>query len=123
MDLERVYESLCSKKGATESFPFGPQPLVVKVMGKVFALVSVERIPPAVALKCDPERALLLRDRFAAVLPAYHMNKKHWNTVILDGSVPSAEINAMIEQSYSLVIKGLRRADRERLRASSDDQH
>ncbi|MCH8962769.1 MAG: MmcQ/YjbR family DNA-binding protein [Bacteroidetes bacterium] len=77
MDLESVYNYLTQKKGAVEEFPFGPQALVFKVMGKMFALVAVDALPPSVSLKCDPEQALLWREQYEAVQPGYHMNKKH----------------------------------------------
>ncbi len=87
-------------------------------MGKMFALVRVDALPPSVSLKCDPEQALLWREQYEAVQPGYHMNKKHWNTVSLDGSIPADEIAAMIDQSYDLVVKGLKKADREKLQES-----
>lgn len=115
MDLEALHTYLHSKKAVTEGLPFGPDVLVLKVMGKMFALVSLDDIPPRVNLKCDPEEALVLRDRYDAVLPGYHMNKKHWNTVILDGSIPRDEVMAMIDASYGLVVKGLTKAKRREL--------
>ena len=115
MNLESVYNYLAQKKGAVEAFPFGPQALVFKVRGKMFALVAIDALPPSVSLKCDPEQALLWREQYEAVQPGYHMNKKHWNTVSLDGSIPADEIAAMIDQSYDLVVKGLKKTDREKL--------
>ena len=87
-------------------------------MGKMFAIVAVDDLPPSVALKCDPEQAMLWRERYEAVQPGYHMNKKHWNTVSLNGSIPPDEIAAMIDMSYDLVVKGLKKADRETLEAA-----
>ena len=118
MDLESVYNYLAQKKGAVEEFPFGPQALVFKVMGKMFALVGVDALPPSVSLKCDPEQALLWREQYEAVQPGYHMNKKHWNTVSLDGSIPADEIATVIDQSYDLVVGGLKKTDREKLQES-----
>lgn len=115
MDLEAVYTYLAAQHGATEAFPFGPQALVFKVMGKMFALLAPDALPPALSLKSDPEEALLLRERYAAVQPGYHMNKKHWNTIALDGSIPPEELRAMIDASYTLVVQGLKKADRDRL--------
>ncbi|MFQ5570394.1 MAG: MmcQ/YjbR family DNA-binding protein [Rhodothermales bacterium] len=115
MHLETCYTYLQQKTGAVEEFPFGPQALVFKVMGKMFALVAVDEVPPRISLKCDPEQALVLRERYDAVRPGYHMNKKHWNTVHLDGSVPPDEITAMIDASYDLVVQGLKKVDREKL--------
>ena len=99
----------------TEDFPFGEETLVIKVAGKAFVLADITRDPPAVNLKCDPERALELRAQYDSVRPGYHMNKKHWNTVEVDGSIAEEEILAMIDHSYECVVAGLTRADRERL--------
>lgn len=112
MNLDTLSTYLLHKKGTTEERPFGPEALVYKVMGKMFALVAWEERPLRVTLKCDPEHALALRDMYAAVQPGYHMNKQHWNTVTLDGSVPQDEVLAMIDHSYELVVKGLKKADR-----------
>lgn len=107
MHLEAVRAHCLSFTGAEESVPFGPEVLVYKVAGKVFALLIPEDEPPRVNLKCDPERALDLRDRFEAVQPGYHMNKRHWNTVLLDGSLPAALVRELIDHSHALVVAGL----------------
>jgi predicted DNA-binding protein (MmcQ/YjbR family) len=104
-----------SKAGATEDTPFGPEHLVFKVGEKMFALLGLEEIPPTANLKCEPDLALELRDRFEQVRPGYHMNKKHWNTVELSGGLPDAEVRKMIDHSYELVVKGLPKAQRARL--------
>ena len=91
-----------SKPGVTESFPFGEDTLVFKVKGKIFALANLEG-DPTVNLKCDPSKALELRERYASVIPGYHMNKKHWNTVLLDGTIPDREVFSWIDHSYNLV--------------------
>jgi predicted DNA-binding protein (MmcQ/YjbR family) len=109
VDLEDFREYCLTKIGATEGTPFGEDTLVFKVSGKIFALASLDEVPPRVNLKCDPERALDLRDRYEEVQPGYHMNKKHWNTVILSGRIPSAEIEQMIDHSYELVAAQLRK--------------
>ena len=104
-----------SFKGATEDFPFDEDTLVFKVMGKMFALVGLEKWEmgnPAINLKCDPEEARVLRDIFKAVIPGYHMNKEHWNTVILNNSIAGEEIERMIDVSYGLVIRNLKKSDR-----------
>lgn len=119
MNLETLYTYLSRKKGAVEEFPFGPQALVFKVMGKMFALVAVDALPPRVTLKCDPEQAVLWREAYEAVHPGYHMNKKHWNTVFLDGSIPAEDLIAMTDMSYDLVVRGLKKADRARLQANA----
>jgi predicted DNA-binding protein (MmcQ/YjbR family) len=115
MQSDTFREYCLGKAGATESSPFGPDNLVFKVGGKMFALLALDEIPPAANLKCNPDRALELRDRYEEVTPGYHMNKKHWNTVQLVGGIPEAEIRQMIDHSYALVLQSLPRAQRERL--------
>jgi predicted DNA-binding protein (MmcQ/YjbR family) len=110
MDLEQFREYCLSKPGATEDTPFGPDVLVFKVSGKMFALAAVDEVPPSVNLKCDPDLALDLRDRYEQITPGYHMNKKHWNTVQMDGGVPDTEVRRMIDHSYDLVAKALPKA-------------
>src|SRR3712207_3645417 len=117
MSLETIRAHLLSRPGATEDRPFGPQPLVAKVGGKIFALLAEDAEPPTISLKCEPAQAQFLRDSFPAVRPGYHLNKQHWNTVTLDGSIPAEGIQAMIDQSYMLVVKSLTKAARERLGA------
>lgn len=95
-----------------EDFPFGPDIYVYKVAGKIFAILAEQHSVGRVNLKCDPAEALMLRDIFPAITPGYHMNKQHWNTVLLDGSVPENEIKRQIENSYQLVIKSLPKAKR-----------
>lgn len=117
MNLQTITTWLLAKKGATEETPFGPDALVYKVMGKMFALVAWEEEPLAISLKCEPGQALFLRDLYPAVRPGYHMNKKHWNTVTLDGTIPEDEVKGMIDDSYELVVKSLTRAMKEELDA------
>ncbi|HRO23063.1 MAG TPA: MmcQ/YjbR family DNA-binding protein [Promineifilum sp.] len=117
MELKTVTSWLLAKKGATEETPFGPDALVYKVMGKMFALVAWEEEPLTISLKCEPGQALFLRDLYPAVRPGYHMNKKHWNTVTLDGTIPEDEVRGMIDDSYELVVKSLTRAMKEELDA------
>ena len=101
------------KKGATEDLPFGEDVLVLRVGSKMFALIKPEGDIARINLKCDPALALELRRKYKSVEPGYHMNKKHWNSVYLDESVPDTEIRKMIDHSYELVVKGLKKADRE----------
>ena len=115
MELETLRQTLLKKKRATEETPFGPEALVYKVMGKMFALIAWEESPLRITLKCDPDLALALRDQYTAIIPGYHMNKKHWNTIILDGSLPTTLLNDLVDESYALVVKGLKKADREKL--------
>ncbi len=107
MDLAQFREHCLSKPCATEDTPFGPDVLVFKVSGKMFALAALDEVPTTVNLKCDPDLALELRDRYEQVTPGYHMNKKHWNSVGIEGGIPDAELRKMIDHSYDLVIKGL----------------
>ncbi len=116
MNLEFLRKFLLKKKGTTEETPFGPEALVYKVMGKMYALIAWEENPLRISLKCAPDFALALRAKYPAITAGYHMNKRHWNTIMLDGSVPEDEILEMIDDSYSLVVKGLRKADRENLK-------
>jgi predicted DNA-binding protein (MmcQ/YjbR family) len=103
------------KAGSVEDYPFGDGVAVYKVAGKMFALVPVAEEPPSISLKCDPDLAESLRDRFAGITPGYHLNKRHWNTVALDGSVPDDEVTELIDQSYDLVVARLTRAQRSQL--------
>ena len=115
MDLEQFREYCLSKVAATESTPFGEDVLVFKVAGKIFALAALDEIPATVNLKCDPDVALELRDRYQQVQPGYHMNKKHWNTVEIDSGVSEAELRKMVEHSYDLVVRALPRTQRDQL--------
>lgn len=115
MELDILREYLLKKTGASEDFPFGPDVMVFKVMGKMFALVIFRETPLKLNLKCDPELSLHLRNIYTAVRPGYHMNKKHWNTVVLDGSIPGEEIFTMIDDSYGLVVKKLKSSDQKHL--------
>jgi predicted DNA-binding protein (MmcQ/YjbR family) len=117
MEFEKLRAYLLNKKSAIEDFPFGPEVMVFKVMGKMFALVFWGGLTLRINLKCVPDLAMHFRAMYKAVNPGYHMNKKHWNTITLDGSIPDDEILAMIDDSYNLVVKGLKKADREKLRS------
>jgi predicted DNA-binding protein (MmcQ/YjbR family) len=99
-----------AKPGAVEDYPFGDEVAVFKVAGKMFALVALGEAPGSVSLKCDPGLVASLRDRYAEVTPGYHLNKRHWNTVTLDGSVPGEELLELIDHSYDLVVARLTRA-------------
>src|SRR3954469_18222367 len=104
MDLEQFREYCLRKPAATEGTPFGKNVLVFKVAGKIFALASLDEVPATANLKCDPDLALELRDRYEQVQPGYHMNKKHWNTVEIGTGIPGAELRKMIDHSYELVV-------------------
>jgi predicted DNA-binding protein (MmcQ/YjbR family) len=112
MDLAKFREYCLSKPRTTEGTPFGPDVLVFKVGGKIFALASLDDISTTANLKCDPDLALDLRDRYEQVRPGYHMNKKHWNTVEIENGIPDAELRKMIDHSYGLVVKRLPKSKR-----------
>ena len=101
--------------GVTEETPFGPEVLVYKVGGKMFATLGMDEEVARMNLKCDPDRALELREEHEGILPGYHMSKKHWNTLVLDGSLPGALVVELIDHSYELVFAGLPRKVREEL--------
>jgi predicted DNA-binding protein (MmcQ/YjbR family) len=115
MTYDELRAHLLSFPDAVEETPFGPEALVFKVCGKMFALLMVGSDPPRMNLKCVPETALRLRADYASIQPGYHMNKKHWNTVIADGTVPRELLEDLMEASWTLVVSGLRRRDRVRL--------
>ena len=104
MNIEILREYCLSKPGAEETFPFGDNTLVFKINGKIFALANLDG-DPTINLKCNPSLALELRENYPCVIPGYHMNKKHWNTVVLDGSVPDKKVFGWIDHSYDLVKK------------------
>lgn len=116
MDLGAFREYCLNKPHVTEGTPFGEDVLVFKVGGKMFALASLDEVPSTANLKCDPDHALELRDRYEQVRPGYHMNKKHWNTVEIDSGVPDRELRKMIDHSYELVAQSLPRAVRTKLK-------
>ena len=115
MELESLKGHLLSHPGATEGAAFGPEHLTYKVMGKLFAVVSWDEDPMRISLKGEPTEVEALRRVFPAVQPPPYFNKRHWNLVILDGSVPEPEFLAMINESYRLVVKGLTRKQRQEL--------
>jgi predicted DNA-binding protein (MmcQ/YjbR family) len=104
--------------GVVEEQPFGPAVDVLKVGGKMFAILSPESSPEAISLKCDPELAIELRLRYKAVIPGYHLNKRLWNTVHLDGTIPDAEVMDMVTHSYDQVVAGLSKSARAALGAN-----
>jgi predicted DNA-binding protein (MmcQ/YjbR family) len=114
MNIEDFRNYCISKKGAQEDFPFGEETLVMKVMGKIFALANLDG-PLSINLKCDPEKAIELREQFPSIRPGYHMDKKHWNTVDMDGSVPTKRIKELIDHSYELVAAKLPKKLKEEL--------
>jgi predicted DNA-binding protein (MmcQ/YjbR family) len=119
----KVLRAYCiGKPGAVEELPFGPETLVFKVGGKMFALMPLDtkNEPLTINLKCDPTLAQILRNTYDAVQPGYHMNKTHWNTVTIDGSIPNHEIYEMVDHSYSAIVKSLKKAERLRIENIED---
>lgn len=116
MNIEQIREYCLKKKGVTEEFPFDEETLVFKVAGKIFLQTSLESIPLQINLKCDPEKAVELREEYEAVQPGYHMNKKHWITILIDGTVPIKKLFAWIDDSYNLVEAGLNKSDLKKLK-------
>jgi len=115
MDLEQVIQQCMSYPEVEETTPFGPDILVYKICGKMFAATNPDDFPARVNLKCDPEWAEELRSENNAVQPGYHMNKKHWNTIILDNSLSNNLIAQLVNHSLRLVVQSLKKADRKRL--------
>jgi predicted DNA-binding protein (MmcQ/YjbR family) len=115
MNPAELRDYCLSLPGAEETFPFGPETSVFKIAGKMFALSQLGADSLRVSLKCEPELAEALRQAHAAVLPGYHLNKRHWNTVVIDGSLPDDVIRDMIEDSYDLVVSKLPPAGRRAL--------
>lgn len=107
MDAELIREYCLSKKGVEDCFPFDNNTLVFKVMEKMFLLVSLEAQPVSINAKCDPEKVIALRENYSSVLPGYHMNKKHWNTIICDNSISQKLLKEWIDDSYDLVVLSL----------------
>ena len=115
IDADALRTWCLERPGVTEEMPFGPVTTVFKVEGKVFALSALDREPLEISLKCEPELAEALRRDHEAVRPGYHLNKRHWNTVLCDGSLPDRMILDMVEDSYDLVVEGLPRRVRDAL--------
>jgi predicted DNA-binding protein (MmcQ/YjbR family) len=115
MDLETLRKYCLEKNRTTESFPFGESTLVFKVSGKMFLLIGLDNLPLQFNVKCDPEKAEMLREEYSSVIPAFHMNKKHWNTIILNGQLTTKQIREMIDESYALVVRSLPLKERKKL--------
>tara|TARA_B110000977_G_scaffold165730_1_gene213146 strand:- start:410 stop:766 length:357 start_codon:yes stop_codon:yes gene_type:complete len=107
MNVENLRTYCLSKLAVVESFPFDENTLVFKVAGKIFALFSLEKQPLQINLKCDPEKAIDLRERFYSVIQGYHMNKQHWNTIVIDGELSKELIEELVNHSYDLVVSKL----------------
>jgi Uncharacterized protein conserved in bacteria len=107
MDIDDLRSYCLGKPYTSEGFPFDNDTLVIKVAEKIFALISLNSLPLSINLKCDPELAIELRDKYPAIVPGYHMNKKHWNTLVLDGSIPRKKVMELIDHSYTLIFDSL----------------
>ena len=105
MNVEDIRDYTLTKADVEEGFPFGESTLVFKTTGKIFLLVSLDTTPVQFNVKCDPEKAIELRDTYDAVQPGYHMNKKHWNTIIVDGTLSQSQLKNFIKDSYNLISK------------------
>jgi len=103
MDIEQLRDYILSKPDVEESLPFGPDTLVFKVRGKIFLLAGLNSHPLQFNVKCDPDNAIELREQYACIIPGYHMNKKHWNTIIVDGTLTNKQLQQFIDDSYLLV--------------------
>lgn len=112
LDRNALRDYCLSMTGAYEDFPFGPDVAVLKVKGKMFALLPLDESPQSISLKCDPVEAALLRQNYESVTPGYHLNKKHWNTVTVDGEIEDERVKEMMEDSYILVRQKLKKVDR-----------
>lgn len=112
LGLRNIRAYCAKKKGAVEEFPFDFSTLVFKVGGKMFALMNIDAEPVSINLKCDPFLSLELRERYPQVTPGYHMNKKHWNTLLVDGGMPDDEVLRLIDHSYDLVAMGAKKGAR-----------
>jgi predicted DNA-binding protein (MmcQ/YjbR family) len=115
MNIEELRDYCLNLKGATEEFPFDEFSLVLKVKGKMFGLIPLDNPETQISLKCDPERAITLREEFSAIVPAWHFNKKHWNTVVIDPTISRTFLVELINHSYELVVAGLPKKLREEL--------
>ena len=115
MNTESLREYCIAKKAVTEDFPFGENTLVFKVKEKIFLLVSLDADPLQFNAKADPEKAIQLREEYDAIKPGFHMNKKHWNTVVIDGSLSTKLIKEMIDDSYDLIVQSLPKKLKEEL--------
>lgn len=116
MNVEAIWTYCLNKKGAREDFPFDEETLVFKVMGKIFVLIPLEKIPLQINVKCNPGKAIELRERFDNVQPGWYMNKNYWNTIIVDDNIGWSDLKEWIDHSYDEVVNSLTKPDREKLK-------
>lgn len=117
MDFKKITNYCLSKKGAYEDYPFGSDVLVVKIASKMFALISERNNQINISLKCNPILADNLRHQYPCISPGYHLNKTHWNSVLIDGSLTESELFKMIDHSYDLIFKGLKKIEKETIQS------
>jgi predicted DNA-binding protein (MmcQ/YjbR family) len=115
MELIELKQYLLSKPFSQETYPFGDEPMVIKVMNKMYALVSISKELLSISLKADPQDAQVQRSMYDSIKPGYHLNKEHWNTVTIDDTIPKEIIIQMIDESFDLVVKGLKKSDKEKV--------
>ncbi len=118
MDVETLKTHALAKPATSHDFPFDAETMALRVKNKIFALVPIKASPNQANFKCDPMLAEVLRQTYKAITPGYHMNKRHWNTVIFDGTISDDEILEMVDHAYEQVVKGLPKRDREALQKS-----
>ncbi|MCJ7696652.1 MAG: MmcQ/YjbR family DNA-binding protein [Anaerolineaceae bacterium] len=116
MEYQELCDYLMAKKGTTKDMPFDTDSLCFRVGNKIFAIMSWQDDPIAISLKADPVEAVILRQEYPGITPGYHLNKRHWNTIVIDKHIPDGEIRSMIDHSYELVFKGLRKDDQQHIR-------
>jgi len=116
MDIESLREYCLKKPAVEETFPFGPETLVYKVGGKIFLITSLDSESFRFSVKCDPEKVIELRERYECVQPGYHLNKKHWNTILVDGTVSNSILKEWIDDSYHLIVESLPAKAREQVK-------
>jgi predicted DNA-binding protein (MmcQ/YjbR family) len=116
IELEDVRDYCLLLPEVSEGYPFGEDHLVFKVKDKMFCLMSLEAYPSTMNLKCEPDRAIELREQYDGIAPGYHMNKKHWNTLTLDGSIPADVVLELVRHSYDRVVLGLKKGEREEIK-------
>ena len=115
MNIESLRNYCLAKKGVEECLPFGPDTLVFKVGNKLFLLAALDALPLQFNVKCEPENAVLLREQYSCVIPGYHMNKRHWNTIIIDGMVSDKTLHQWIDDSYALVVSSLPKSKKQQI--------
>ncbi|HON79475.1 MAG TPA: MmcQ/YjbR family DNA-binding protein [Spirochaetota bacterium] len=115
LTLKKIRSYCSRKKGVSEDFPFDMETLVLRVGSKIFLLSDINEKPFRMNLKCDPFRSMVLREKYNQITPGYHMNKKHWNTVLVDGVIPDNEVLELVDHSYELVLKGMKKSERDEI--------